>query len=327
MFRQRITLPRSAHLGLLIAASVVILAWSFATGFRLANDEIILAWQVNGNRLANLFIAGFAQCAGLAALKTKFGLSQHIRLYLCLVLICSALIVASIVSMQIWLAALLVIAITVCSIYLSDKIELHTSLGRLTLGVTLYAVFFLNIVVYFAASTQGDDVFGGLVLWLFSNASAQSQSATWVMLPMSILIASLIVVKEKDLLAIVTIAVGVGLAGPLLFIPYFVLLVLPTGMDPRYKILTSGLLGGTFVVATSSIVQLMFGGYAPALIIPVVFVLIPLILFYSGVRIESTNRGFHGQESRNFERALLAIIVAISLAVVLHVNEFAQGLI
>ena len=327
MFSQRGMQPRSAYLGLLIAASVGLLAWSFATGFRLTSDEIALAWQANGTRLTILFAAGFAQCAGLAALKTKFGLSQHIRFYLCLVLICSALIAMALMSMQIWLAALMLITTAVLAYYLSGKLELKTSLGRLVLAVILYAVFFLSIAVYFAASTQADGVYGGLVLWLFSNANTPSQSATWVLLSTSLLIASLMVVKEKGLLAISTIAVGVGLIGPLIFIAYFALLVLPRGLELRSKMVAAGLLGGTFIVVISSIVQLMFGGYAPALIIPLAFVFIPWALLCSSCQTEGTKQVAPNRKSRLVERTLVAIVVVISLAVILHVKQYAQGLI
>lgn len=313
--------------GLLLAVSSVVLVWSFASSFRLNSDEIDLAWQANSTPLTILFAAGFAQCAGLTVLKARFGLSQHIRLYLYLVLICAGLMVASIMSVQIWLAVLSVVIAAVFAFYLGGKLGLQTSLGRLILGVILYAVFFLSIAVYFAASTQSDGVYGGLVLWLFSNAGNASDSAMSVLLLVIVLIASLIIVKEKDLLAISVIAVGIGLAGPLIFVGYFAQLVLPSEMDLRYKILMAGSLGGTFIVTTSSTIQLMFGGYAPGLITPLAFVFIPFALLCSGGQIESSRQAAYNQKNRNFERTLLAIIAAISLAVVLHVYQYAQGLI
>lgn len=327
MFRRGLRLSTTGGISLLVAVSLGVLVWSFTSGFRLNSDEISLAWQANSTRLMILFAAGFSQCAGFAALKTSVSLRQHIRFYLCLVSGCAALIAASIMSLQFWLMALLVVTAIGFTFYLSRKLNTQTSLGRLILGVVLYGVFFLSIAVYFAASTQGDGIYGGFVLWLFSSPDISNHSAIWAVLSIFGLIASLMLVKQNDLLAISAIGIAIGLVGPLIFVSYFALLVLPAHLGLRSKILTAGLLGGTFLVATSSAVQLMFGGYVPALIIPLAFVFIPFVLLFSGCQSKVSKQVTLNQTNRIFERILLAIIALISLAVVLHVNRYAQGLI
>jgi len=305
---------------LLSALAGLFLMWSFTSGFRLSTAEAGLAWQANSTRLIVIFAAGFAQCAGLAVLKPSFGLQHHTRLYLCLVAVCVVFAASSHLPAPVWLAILLAVLTASLAFYLSRKIETSNAFGRLVLGVVLYVAFFVSAAVYFAASAQSDNALGGVVLWLFSSADVSAYSATWVLAALFTLIAALIGAKEIGAVSVSAIAVSIGLVGPLVFVGYFAALILPSQMSLRSRALMAGLLGGTFIVATASLTQLLFGGYSPALIIPLAFFFIPLVLWRC--RYDANEK-----PASIFEKLLLVLVACVSIGVVMHIAKYAQGLI
>ena len=209
---------------------------------------------------------------------------------------------------------------SVIGFLLMSKLAFETNVGRLGLGIGLYLTLLASVLVYLAALVYADNK-GEFVLWLLSDAQRVVGNGYLVLLLVFVLASWAILDQERELPTMLLLGVSVSVIGPIMFIGCLVpMIVKKMSLNQTASMLVSGLLGGAVLLAITTSSNLILGGYAPALIIPLGYVGIPVMLWL--------NRN-HQEKGRanTVEAVLILLSVLMSFVVLGHLAGFAQNVV
>jgi hypothetical protein len=309
-----------------ITAIALLFAGAFAIGvfylsvissFRIADLTFGEAWELNFHRTAITFSAGFALVIGFASNSVQLPVAKHISSYIALVLFSAGLMLGQTLSWPIIISILSGVSFGAFGFWSTEKLEVNSPLKNLLLGFVLYAVFVTSVVVYLTA-VGFTDGFSGIVLWLFSDASQGGNNGYIALACVFLAALWLVYSQRKQALSLIMLGLSLGLLGPIMFIgfliPYYV-----QGLDLEQKkhMLVSGLVGGAILTTISTVSSMALGGYSPALMIPISFISIPLLLWLS----RSPHKSALGSIS---ETLLILLSMVMSAGVIWHLAAFVQ---
>lgn len=293
--------------------------FSLISGFRLPENYSQLAWQLNFDRTAITFSAGFALAASLVSGRIQNSLANNIRIYIVVVLTAAGLVLGAALSWPKIICILLALGLGLIGFYLSGKLTFPSPANNLVLAPSLYVVFLISVVSYFTGLVFVDDL-GGAALWLLADTSRVAVNGVASLCAVFSLTVWLLVAQQREMPSRLLLSLSIGLLGPIMFIAYLVpTLVKKLALSQTRHILVSGLLSGALLTLISTLNSLMLGGYAPALIIPLGFVSIPVLLWLSRAPQKRPWRSA-------LDAVLIMLIVLLSIAVVWHLASFAERL-
>ena len=293
--------------------------FSIYSSFRLPENFTQLAWQLNFDRTVVVFSAGFALVVSFASNSFQNTVEKQVGAYAFLVLSASGFAFGQAFSWPLIPSAVLALALGISAFYVSMKLRVTSPASNLVLGISLYILFFISVAAYFAADLLTGDS-GSLILWLLSDVSRIGVNGYYA--AFAVLLASLwlFFADKQDVPAILLLGLSIGLLGPIVFLGWLLpTLVKRLLLGEKAYLLVSGLIGGAILVLISTVNSLAFGGYAPALIIPLGFIGIPSILWLSRLPKK-------GSLISLLEIALILVSFVFSVIVVWHLADFAARL-
>ena len=300
----------------LVLASVIL---SIYSSFRMPQGYTQLAWQLNFDRTAVIFSAGFALAISLASNHFQNSAEKQFSAYALIVLSAGGFVLGLVFSWPLLICSFLALAMGGSGFYLSAKLTVTSPASNLILGISLYILFFISVAVYLAAAVFAGDE-GGVVLWLLSDASRVGVNGYLALCAIFLISIWLLFADKRELPSLLLLGLSVGLLGPIMFVGWLApTLVERLGLGDKGHLLVSGLLGGVALVLVATISSLALGGYAPALIVPLGFISIPVILWLS-------RSPKLGSLCSLLEVTLIVISFSMSLAVVWHLAGFAARL-
>jgi len=321
VFRTRFFKPSRAIFAFLSAGCIAAAAWYFAIAlsFRIPVDAPQLQWELNFDRAATLFSAGFAVAMSSASNDRQLSLSRHIGVYVFIVLGTAGLIAGLALSWPFLPCMLLGLSLGFAGSHLSTRLFYKSPVNIFFLAVFLYLVFFTSVVTYLAALGFTDGL-GVVAMWLLVDVSRVDTDGYAAIAVVSFVAIWLLLSRAKEFPSFILSGLSMGLLGPLMFIGYLALLTVKRlGLGANQRMFLSGILGGSIVMLISAANTLMLGGYAPALIVPLGFVSIPVLLWLSRFSVKSSLTSLS-------ERLLISLVVLISVAIIWHLTGFAHQL-
>lgn len=299
--------------------AVAVFYYSVFTSFRLTEPTIQLAWQLNFDRTAITFSAGFALAMSLASTRLQYPLSKHISVYVSIVLFAAGLLLGLALSWPPIISTLAGLTLGLAGFYLAGKLTAASPNNNVLLGVGLYSVFLISVVSYLAAVVFADGI-GGITLWLFADISRVGVNGYAALCAVSIAAIWLLLSQRSEVASLCLLGLSIGLLGPIMFVGYLVpRLVKRFALSEKKHALVSGFLGGASLTLISLANSLTLGGYAPALIVPLGFIGIPLLLWLS--------RSHEKQALASASEIMLILLaILISVAIFWHLARFAQQL-
>ena len=200
----------------------------------------------------------------------------------------------------------------------------------------LVAALALVVSLALAAGTsaygraRGDGVVP-LMLWMLGDLGRADAAAALALL---VLTAALVVVAVSardgwwETLALVSLGVGLGAAGPLPFVGAFAARAvgrLAPGASRGARLVASAVGGAAVVVAIDAVARLLIGGYAFPFLVPAGMLALPVFLTWNRARL----RAAAGRRAWPFEAAelvLIAILTGIAMANAISLTRVVQQL-
>jgi len=315
---------KNAYAGdLLIGLSVLILAvaafyFSVSWSFRLPEEYSELAWKINFDRVTVVFAAGFALTMSLASKHYSMSIARQFSVYVLVVFATAGFVLGLIFTLPLVACLLTALIFGVLGFSLSNTLKIESSIGNLALGFSLYLTFFISALVYLAALVYADGI-GEFALWLLSDVNRVGVNGYLAFALVFVLAFWAAFDQQRELPTLLLLGVSLGLLGPIMFVGCVIpMLVKHLDLSARAHTLVSGLFGGIvlLVMATSS--NLIFGGYAPALIVPLGFVGIPILLWLNRTPEK-------GSIINVIEVSLILVSMLVSIVVLNHLAAFAQS--
>ena len=316
---------RSQPSNVLITVVAVVVAFtvfyiSMVWSFRLPENYQQLAWKVNFDRIAIIFASGFALAMSMASQHQNLSIKNQAVCYVCVVLAALGFVLGLAFSLPLLICLLAGGIASVIGFLMMSKLAFETNVARLGLGIGLYLTFLASVLVYLAALVYAGNN-GGFVLWLLSDAQRVVGNGYFVLSLVFVLASWAILDQERELPTMLLLGVSVSVIGPVMFIGCLApMIVKKMPLNQTATMLVSGLLGGTVLLAITTSSNVILGGYAPALIIPLGYVGIPVMLWL--------NRN-HQEKGRvnTVEVVLILLSVIMSFVVFGHLASFAQNVV
>ena len=309
----------------LISLVAVVLAFtvfyvSTVWSFRLPENYQQLAWKVNFDRVAIIFASGFALAMSMASPHQTFSIKNQAVCYVCVVLAALGFVFGLAFSLPFLICLLAGVIASVIGFLLMRKATFETNVARLCLGIGLYLTFLASVLVYLAALVYAGNS-GEFVLWLLSDAQRVVGNGYLVLSLVFVLASWAVLDQERELPTMLLLGVSLSVLGPVMFVGCLVpMIVKKIQLNQTASMLVSALLGGMVLLAITTSSNLILGGYAPALIIPLGYVGIPVMLWL--------NRA-HQEKGRanTVEAVLILLSVIVSFVVLAHLAGFAQNVV
>ena len=263
----------------LLALGFVGLCYAYFNSYRLGLINSDLAFAANFDRM----VAGAAVGVAAAVIGALHPVASKIQNHVLGFVLVSSFSAVMLLGVYFELPTALVFLVAAGSLPIVYKL---TALLRSTTSASVYIPllltlsFLLSIVSFIGASMAGGIV-GGLIFWLQGDLSSVGGYAPFSLIICLSLLVWLIKDKSNEVPLLLLLGIGLAIAGPLFFVGCLVpLLVKRFVEEASYSLflLTSTGMGAFAVVLADAVPRLLLGGYAPALIVPVALVSIPIIL-------------------------------------------------
>lgn len=306
--------------GLCVLSLAVASAYfSLYSSFRLPHELSQLAWQLNFDRTAIVFSAGFALTMSLASNHVENTIEKHLSAYAFVILSVCGFVLALALAWPLFSGVFFALLLGLSGCYFVAKFERTLSTSKLMLGISLYILFFLSVLAYLGALVFADGS-AGVVLWLLSDVSRVGVNGYLALCVLALISTWLLLSGKREFPSLLLLGLSIGLLGPIMFIGLLVpRIVKPLPFGERGYLLVSGIVGGAALILVSASNSLILGGYAPALIVPLGLMGIPAVLWIS-------RSPKQGEPASMIEALLIMLCFAVSVVVVWHLASFAARL-
>ncbi len=312
----------------LVALCAII--FGLLSSYRVESFDAAFVWQVSAPRVLVAFTAGMAFSVFGATVENqeigqnnKHGL-LHTMAYGLLMAAVFGLLLAHLAGWGIFagfgLSAMLMLVVGVLSKLLYNDSVFST----LLLAILLALAFALN-VLNFAAASASPDILGAVSKWALGDITYSAPQSIAGFVLASILVALVVQGRSGGWAPMVLLGVGLGMAGPILFVGWLVPTILRYMNSQQSKqslLLCSALLGGSLIVLMDTAPSLLLGGYAPPLSVPVALLSIPFLLWWNHQRLASA--ALSGWHSKLEAVAIIAAILSV-IFVLIHVVIYAHA--
>jgi hypothetical protein len=315
-----------------IIAACYLIFTAYAYSFRVDDLSLIPNLNINTHRWLLALLGGVAFGVSSAATLNQDTLINHVRYYSVLMVM-----VLSYFMVKWWLdTTMLALMAGALSAFvwnfLCERILRSESLQNIAMIVLLIVSFFLSVIVFGFASMEVEPALT-FWHWLFGSLNLVSDLASVQLVIIALLVgamSAIICLRDKQLaMAFLLFGMALGVLGAVFFVGAVAASIAARIAD-KLKLtkpsnyLISGLLAAAFVVSADSLPRLLVGGYSPFLLITTVILMMPLVVFLQLIQTRVTSKN---QILIAIEWLLFVLMGSTSVAIIWHLNQFAQGLI
>lgn len=307
----------------IVGLSVLALILMSMSSFRLGVNDLEFAWQVNFTRVAVAAVGGlsFAVVGGL--IESKRNALIQIFGFGFVTSVSSIVLIGVTLDWPLVLIIGLALLGAGAMVLITKLATKEYSSANLVLSLVLGLSLVLSMLNFIGISTL-DDATGSILRWLQGDLYSAGIYSAWSLPFAAFLLGWLLFSTAKELPACLLLGLGLGACGPLFFVPLLVPILvrkLTNLKQGRLFLLSCGISGAMFVVLADTLPRLLLGGYAPALIVPIALVSIPIVLWWNRLRVlaiyPSAKRG-------KIEAILILLWVALTVFVFYHIVEYAS---
>lgn len=322
------SLYRAAQI-ILAGISFYLVFMGYAFSFRVPGISWELSLNANAAQWGLSLLGGLSLGVSGAAMLTQKSLLNHVRYF-------SVLMFAAIVFfLSDWWAGSIVFAsvLGLFSLLVWNYVFLRCLRQRAAQNVMsvllLVSAFLASVLVYGFVSAEQPPM-TSVLAWLFGDLKVVAIQGVKSMIAMTFLVvvlsALVCVDRYRELVAPVLLGLGVGMLGAV----FFVSAVAPIAVKKLritkspYYYLYSGLLASAMVVVATHFPKLFVGGYSPSLLITNAVLLMPLVVY---LQIAQKTDSPKSKTLKAMEWLILLIFSVLTVSIVWHLGQFAQGLI
>lgn len=302
---------------------------SYAFSFRVQSVGWEWVFNANSARWGLSLLGGLSLGMSGAVMLTQHSLLNHVRyfgvfMFVAVVFFVSRWWVGSVV-----LASILgFISLIVCH-YVSLWCLKQRAAQNIIFMLLLVTGFIGSVLVYGFASVEQQSM-GNVLAWLFGDLTIMAMQSVTSVLAMTFLVAGLSALiclnRHRNIAAPMLFGLGVGMLGAVFFISAMAPIIAKKlrVIESPYYYLYSALLAGAMVVVAVHLPRLLVGGYSPSLLITNAILFMPLVVY---LQITQQLNSSKGKALKAIEWSMLLVFSVLTVFVVWHLGQFAQGVI
>ena len=314
----------SALVPILVGSCVLVAFFAVSLSFRVPIGSIDPGFSANWARGIAAAAAGlcFAVCGvRVPALRDPL---FHARGFAVVTGAAGSIVLASILA---WAAPAVLAAggIGAAVGYGAASLSIRESRGSNFLFALILALLLIVVVVVSMASVATHHGVGAIGTWLLADVSAVSGSGALLALVMAVMLCGWMLNGGSTVAVPLLFGLGLGLAGPVLFVSWFAPLLATALMRGgeadelgAARLVASAAIGAALLVLADALPRVLVGGYAPPLTPAIAIVAVPCVIWANRDRLRQLAAG-RGERESTLVSSLEALGVAAGVGLIAYV--------